>query len=84
MKPGRHEKVAGGRQRRERQDSVTRRVYIASWFLKAWDSRDVHKESSVQWLVVIEGGVELTRLWLSISLSRRIFGRGDFKNRGYD
>jgi len=55
MKPGQRGKVAGGSQRRERQDSVTRRVYIGPLFRKARDSRDVHKESSVGWLVAIEG-----------------------------
>jgi len=84
MKPGQRGKVAGGSQRRERQDSVTRRVYIASSFRKARNSRNVHKESSAGWLIVIEGEVELTRLRLSISLGRRISGRGEFENRGYD
>ncbi len=80
MKPGQRGKVAGGSQRRERQDSLTRRVYIAARRRKARDSSDVHKESSVGWLVVIEGEVELTRLRLSISLGRRNFGWGDFEN----
>ena len=80
MKPGQRGKVAGGSQRRERQDSVTRRVYIASSFRKARDSSDVHKESSVRWIVMIEDEAELTRLCLSISLSRRNFGWGDFEN----
>jgi hypothetical protein len=84
MKPGQRGKVAGGSQRRERQDSVTRRVYIGALFRKARDSSDVHKESSVRRNVMIEGEVELTRLWLSISLGRRISGRGEFENRGYD
>jgi hypothetical protein len=82
MKPGQREKVAGGNQRRERQDSVTRRVYIAPRFRKARDSTDVHKESSVRWFAVIEREVELTRLRLSISLSRRIFGRAISRTEG--
>ncbi len=79
MKPGQRGKVAGGSQRRERRDSVTRQFYIAAWIRKARSSNSVHKESSVQWLVMSEGEVELTRPRLSISLGRRIFGRGDFE-----
>jgi len=80
MKPGQREKVAGGSQRRERQDSLTRRVYIAARHRKARNSKNVHKESSVRWIVMIEDEAELTRLCLSISLSRRNFGWGDFEN----
>ena len=84
MKPGQREKVAGGIRHRERQDTVTRRVYIAPRFRKVRISRNVHKESSVKQLSKIEDSAELTRQWLSISLSRRISGRGDFENRGND
>lgn len=84
MKPGQRGKVAGGSQRRERQDSVTRRVYIGPLFRKTRDSRDVHKESSVQCLSTVQRQVWLTRQWLSISLGRRISGQGEFENRGYD